>query len=370
MAKDTVRSWDTVASNNTDIAGIGIQGSNAVSNFDGALRTVMKQIADVDGGVEPLNDTFTLCDPADSTKRVRIDAGTVATGTTRVLTMPNADITPYATTGGVLSGAARVMIGAVSSESKPLSFGHTDNIERWSFYQGTSDELAIAPHDSSGVFIARALTIGQDRIVRIGVTALQVPGYGQGAGVALANTGLISSARTGSGENSQTQRDTVGNFQVFGYGTLGSSPAIVGGISTNGTGVSYNTASDYRLKQDVEPIVTFTLSGDDFGLLDGPLLRVMSYRPVNYRWISAPEQGLQTGFIAHELQQVAPYAVTGQHNGMTDEGTADIQTVDHSKLTPDLTAGLQSATLLILSHHQMIKTLEARLAALEESIGV
>lgn len=93
MAKDTVRSWDTVASNNTDIAGIGIQGSNAVSNFDGAIRTVMKQIADVDEGVEPMNDTFTLCDPADSTKRVRIDAGPVGAGQTRVLTMPDANVT-------------------------------------------------------------------------------------------------------------------------------------------------------------------------------------------------------------------------------------------------------------------------------------
>lgn len=92
MAKDTVRDWDVTASNNTDIAGIGIQGTNAVSNFDGALRTLMAQVADVDGGVQPLNDTFTLCDPADTTKRVRIDAGNVAAATTRVLTMPNADV--------------------------------------------------------------------------------------------------------------------------------------------------------------------------------------------------------------------------------------------------------------------------------------
>lgn len=418
MSKDKISDYSTTASDNTDIAGIGIQGTNAVSNFDGAFRTIMKQLADMNAGTSPIFDTFTVCDPVDTTKKVRIDAGTVATGTTRVLTMPNADITPYATTGGVLSGAPRVMIGAVSSESKPLSFGHTDNIERWSFYQGTSDELAIAPHDSSGTFIARALTIGQDKAVRIGVTAIQVPGYGQGAGTALHSTGLISSARSGSGENSQIQRDTSGNIFQFAYGALGSSPASVGGISTNGVGVSYNTASDYRLKYDVSPLVTFTLSSDDFGSLDDALLRVMSYRPVTYRWISAPEKGLQTGFIAHELQQIAPHAVTGQRDGMTDIGTAtvlgyvipahphpddeneivpertvpdreihdipenqapegstwlktgtrdDIQTVDHSKLTPDLTAGLQSAVLMILNQGQLIKSLEARLSALEAS---
>lgn len=44
MAKNTVYEWDPVAANNTDIAGINIQGSAAVSNFDNAFRTSMAQI--------------------------------------------------------------------------------------------------------------------------------------------------------------------------------------------------------------------------------------------------------------------------------------------------------------------------------------
>lgn len=52
MAKNTFLDWDQTASNNTDIGGIGIQGTNAVSNFDDALRTVMAQLrAGVDGEV-------------------------------------------------------------------------------------------------------------------------------------------------------------------------------------------------------------------------------------------------------------------------------------------------------------------------------
>jgi hypothetical protein len=89
MAKNDVRSWDPTASNNTDIAGIGIQGTNAVSNFDGALRTVMAQVADVDAGTQPVNDTWTFCDPADATKRARLDAGNVTAGQTRVITAPD-----------------------------------------------------------------------------------------------------------------------------------------------------------------------------------------------------------------------------------------------------------------------------------------
>lgn len=50
MAKNTFLDWDTTASNNTDIGGIGILGTNAVSNFDDALRTAMAQLkAGLDG---------------------------------------------------------------------------------------------------------------------------------------------------------------------------------------------------------------------------------------------------------------------------------------------------------------------------------
>jgi hypothetical protein len=50
--KTSFLDWDQTASNNTDVGGIGIQGTNAVSNFDDALRTIMAQLrAGVDGEV-------------------------------------------------------------------------------------------------------------------------------------------------------------------------------------------------------------------------------------------------------------------------------------------------------------------------------
>jgi len=52
MAKNSFLDWDTTASNNSDIGGIGILGTNAVSNFDDAFRTAMAQLrAGVDGEV-------------------------------------------------------------------------------------------------------------------------------------------------------------------------------------------------------------------------------------------------------------------------------------------------------------------------------
>jgi hypothetical protein len=52
MAKNAFLDWDTTASNNTDIGGIGILGSNAVNNFDNAFRELMAQLrAGIDGEV-------------------------------------------------------------------------------------------------------------------------------------------------------------------------------------------------------------------------------------------------------------------------------------------------------------------------------
>lgn len=44
MTKDAVQDWSSTPADNTDIAGIGITGSSPVSNFDGAMRTMMAQL--------------------------------------------------------------------------------------------------------------------------------------------------------------------------------------------------------------------------------------------------------------------------------------------------------------------------------------
>lgn len=43
MTKNSFLDWSETASNNTDIGGIGTQGTNLVSNFDDAFRTLMAQ---------------------------------------------------------------------------------------------------------------------------------------------------------------------------------------------------------------------------------------------------------------------------------------------------------------------------------------
>lgn len=119
---------------------------------------------------------------------------------------------------------------------------------------------------------------------------------------------------------------------VFGFGTATTPGSIpqVGAITTNGTTTAYVTSSDYRLKTNVAPLAN-------------AVTRLKLLQPKNYTWISAPEQGVQEGFIAHELQAVVPDAVFGQKDEVDAQGRPKHQGVDTSMLVALLTAALQDA---------------------------
>lgn len=109
---------------------------------------------------------------------------------------------------------------------------------------------------------------------------------------------------------------------VFYY--TGAAPAaVVGSITTNGTGVSYYTTSDYRLKRNVQPLA-------------GALDIVRRLRPVSFAWEIDGSAG--TGLIAHELQAEIPQAVSGAKDETNDDGSIKPQCVDYSKLVPYLVA--------------------------------
>lgn len=125
-----------------------------------------------------------------------------------------------------------------------------------------------------------------------------------------------------------------------------SQAARVGFIGSSGNSTSYNSGSDYRLKDNVTNI-------------SGAAAAVQSLRPVTFTWKISPETGTFSGFIAHELQEVWPEAVVGEKDAICDDGvTPNYQMVDQSKLVPLLTAALQEALTEIAA-------LKARVAALE-----
>lgn len=135
---------------------------------------------------------------------------------------------------------------------------------------------------------------------------------------------------------------TTGNNTFFNFYTE-ASPTLRGGIDYNRSAgqVRYNVTSDRRLKSEIQPANT---------ALD--TLAAIQVR--SYKWAETGYQ-VEYGFIAQELNEVAPDAVKEGDDG---DVVTDAWAVDNGKLVPLLAKALQEAIA-------KIETLEAKVAALE-----
>lgn len=113
---------------------------------------------------------------------------------------------------------------------------------------------------------------------------------------------------------------------------------------------AFNVSSDYRLKEDVEPMAR-------------ALAKVASLKPVTYKWKDGGKSG--QGFIAHELAEVFPDAVTGEKDGVDAFDNPIYQGIDTSFLVATLTAAIQEQQQLITALTARVAALDARLTSLE-----
>jgi hypothetical protein len=90
----------------------------------------------------------------------------------------------------------------------------------------------------------------------------------------------------------------------------------IGSISSNNSTVAYNTSSDYRLKENVVDVT-------------GASARVQQLNPVRFNFISDPDTTVD-GFLAHEVQDVVPEAITGAKDAVDAEGKPVYQGIDQS----------------------------------------
>ena len=115
--------------------------------------------------------------------------------------------------------------------------------------------------------------------------------------------------------------------------------SAIGSIVQNGTsGITFNTSSDYRLKENVNYSWDATT-------------RLKQLKPARFNFIADREKGTVDGFIAHEVSSVVPEAITGAKDAVDDDNKPIHQGIDQSKLVP----------LLV----KTIQELEARITALE-----
>jgi hypothetical protein len=140
------------------------------------------------------------------------------------------------------------------------------------------------------------------------------------------NSGMLSIDYAGTSAGGMGINDTESsNASAFiGFLTGGT---FRGSISNNNnSAVAYNTTSDYRLKENIAPMTD-------------ALAKVSQLKPCTYTW---KETGnISQGFIAHELAEVCPDAVTGEKDAVDADGNPKYQGVDTSFLVATLTAAIQ-----------------------------
>ena len=133
-----------------------------------------------------------------------------------------------------------------------------------------------------------------------------------------------------------------GFYTSFQYG--GTNIGWIQGAS-GGTAVTYNSASDYRLKENIAPMT-------------GALDTVAKLKPVTYTWKANGEKA--DGFIAHELQEVLPNAVSGEKDAVDEDGNIIAQGIDTSYVVATLTAAIQELNAKITSLEEQVLSLSIK----------
>jgi hypothetical protein len=174
------------------------------------------------------------------------------------------------------------------------------------------------------------------------------------------STAKLRLYKTGNRANLEAEQGDSGgyNFQSIAFNNGGTyyhcnfqeGSTQRGSIVSNGSNTTYNTGSDYRLKDDVVPMT-------------GGLNKISALKPVAWKWKSNGSDG--QGFLAHELAEVCPDAVTGAKDAVDENGNPVYQMVDVSYLVATLTAAIQELKAINDTQAETINALTARIVALE-----
>jgi hypothetical protein len=136
--------------------------------------------------------------------------------------------------------------------------------------------------------------------------------------------------------------------QIFAFNS-----SDVGSVVCSATTTTYNTSSDYRLKENIAPMT------DALNLVD-------KLKPVTYTWKINGSNG--QGFIAHELQEIVPECVTGKKDAVNDEGKPIHQGIDTSFLVATLVAAIQELNAKVIALTLATPT-EAQVTAKQSAIA-
>lgn len=313
----------STASANNNIFG-QISGFNGTNSRAGELRFFD------DGAVNKAGVEFAVLNTGAITSAMRINSvGNVLIGTLSDNGIAQLQVSSNATFAG----------GA------PISFTNigTGVYNRTVVYNNTSEgfqiDLARVTDSPSATPIPFKITVrGGTEFMRVSSSGYLLVGttlnsYNSRIVTESSSSYTIESRRTGTGSEGHV---------VFVNGN-----GAVGSIFTSGSGTSYNTSSDYRLKEDLNEI-------------DG-LEKVSAIRVYDFKWKSSNER--MDGVLAHELAEVLPYAVTGEKDAAT------MQSVDYSKIVPVLVKAVQEEDDKITKLEVKVAQQQIEIESLKSQLG-
>jgi hypothetical protein len=273
------------------------------------------------------------------TETMRIESGNVAIGSTTsaVKLYVNAN-----TTGGTSNSIRLFDDGAASTSASNNSYGY-------GFNAGTGELSSTA---GNGGFHSW-YTSNAER-ARIDPSGNLLVGQTSG-GLLNSNSFSLQPASAGSAYASHANGSASGN----GYWFFGYNGGSIGSITQNGTtGVLYNLTSDYRLKNNQQP-------------LTGAKEFVMALQPKKWQWWDGSGEGV--GFIAHEFMEVAKYSGQGIKDAVEtveikdEQGnvTGTEQRPIHQSIQPSSSEVMANLVSFIQEQQAIITVLTNRITALE-----
>jgi hypothetical protein len=277
-----------------------------------------------------------------------------------------------------IDSGGNVGIGATSmtqpsAGATTLKIQSTDNNKAGAIYLNSANDSVVAyiyPDSTNGLSINTTTshpmifrTVGTERMRINSNGSIEISGDGADNEISQFLLNVGNPGNDSYRPMSCHVASTASRSHILFYNPVGQ----VGYISTSGTSTAYNTSSDYRLKEDDQPMT-------------GATERVKALRPINFAW--KVDGSRVDGFLAHEAAEVVPECVTGTKDAMRDEeyevtaavldddgnvvteavmGTRSVpemQGIDQSKLVPLLTAALQEAITKIEDLTTRLETLE------------
>jgi hypothetical protein len=272
------------------------------------------------------------------------------------------------TVGGTLTASGDVFRSGTAGTSRGVWF-QTAASNRWFVYAGQDAEsgsnagstLYFARYSDTGAYVDAPLSI--NRATGVVATTLRPTFAGNTpwdsgnftptnyAALASANAFTASATFGGTAWIGATlsARNSANTYAVSAYASNQTAGAfiartdnasiplmvwcfgstVVGTVTTNGTTTSYGTTSDYRLKTN-------------YAAIANPVATLARIKFYEGEFNAAP--GTKAHYVlAHELQEVLDYAVSGAKDAVNEDGEIVPQLVDYSKLVPLLGAALQVA---------------------------